>query len=145
MSIFLIGELAARSGLKPQTIRYYERLGILSRPVRTAAGYRRYDERALEELELVKAARSLGFSLNEIKGILGVVRAGPARCSPVLEVARRRLAKLDDVLASLKQTRTALAAAIDRCGPRPCTITLSRLATDVMGHAPQRRAATPAE
>jgi DNA-binding transcriptional MerR regulator len=41
MSTFLIGELAARSGLKPQTIRYYERLGILSRPVRTAAGYRR--------------------------------------------------------------------------------------------------------
>jgi len=145
MSIFLIGELAARSGLKPQTIRYYERLGILSRPVRTAAGYRSYEERALEELELVKAAQwlgfSLSFSLNEIKGILGVVRAGPARCSPVLEVAKRRLAELDDVLASMKQTRTALAAAIDRCGPRPCTITLSRLATDVMGHAPRRRAA----
>jgi len=140
MSIFLIGELAARSGLKPQTIRYYERLGILSRPVRTAAGYRRYDERALEELALVKAARSLGFSLNEVKGILGVVRAGPARCSPVLEVAKRRLAELDDVLASMKQTRTALAAAIERCGPRPCTITLGRLATDVIGHAPRRRA-----
>ena len=77
MSAFLIGELAARSGLKPQTIRYYERLGILSRPVRTAVGYRHYDARALEELELVKAARSLGFSLNEITGILGVVRPGP--------------------------------------------------------------------
>ena len=142
MSALLIGELAARSGLKPQTIRYYERLGVLSRPVRTAAGYRRYDERALEELALVKAARSLGFSLNEVKGILGVVRAGPARCSPVLEVARRRLAELDDVLASMKQTRTALAAAIDRCGPRPCTITLRRLATDVIGHTPRRRAAS---
>jgi DNA-binding transcriptional MerR regulator len=142
MSAFLIGELAARSGLKPQTIRYYERLGILSRPVRTAAGYRRYDERALEELDLVRAARSLGFSLNEVKSILGVVRTGPARCSLVLEVAKRRLAELDDVLASVKQTRTALAAAIDRCGPRPCTITLSRLATDVIGHAPRRRAAS---
>ncbi len=142
MSTFLIGELAARSGLKPQTIRYYERLGILSRPVRTAAGYRRYDERALEELELVKAARSLGFSLNEVKGILAVVRARPAHCSPVLEVARRRLAELDRVLASMKQTRTALAAAIDPCGPRPCTITLSRLATNVIGQTPRRRAAS---
>lgn len=141
MSTFLIGELAARSGLKPQTIRYYERLGILSRPVRTAAGYRRYDERAIEELELVTAARSLGFSLNEVNGILAVVRAGPAHCSPVLEVARHRLAELDQVIASLKQKRTALAAAIDRCGPRPCTITLSRLTTDVIGHAPRRRAA----
>jgi len=142
MSTFLIGELAARSGLEPQTIRYYERRGILSRPVRTAAGYRRYDERAIEELELVKGARSLGFSLNEIKDILGIVRARPARCSPVLQVARRRLAELDDVLASMKRKRTALAAAIDRCGPRPCTITLSRLATDVIGHAPRRRAAS---
>jgi DNA-binding transcriptional MerR regulator len=141
MSALLIGELAARSGLKPQTIRYYERLGILSRPARTAAGYRRYDEQAVEELALVKAARSLGFSLNEVKDILGVVRTGPARCSPVLEVARRRLAELDNVLASMKQTRTALAAAIDRCGPRPCTITLSRLASSVIGQVPRRKAA----
>lgn len=141
MTTFLIGELAGRSGLRPQTIRYYERLGILSRPVRTTGGYRRYDERALEELELVKAARSVGFSLGELKGILGVVRAGPARCLPVLEVARRRLAELDEHLASMKQTRKALAAAIDRCGPRPCTITRSRLAADFIGQR-RRRAAS---
>jgi DNA-binding transcriptional MerR regulator len=111
----------------------------LSRPLRTAAGYRRFDERAIQENELVKAARSLGFSL-EVKGILDVVRAGPARCTPVLEVARRRLAELDDVLASMKRTRTALAAAIDRCGPRPCTISLSQLASGVIGQVRRRRA-----
>jgi len=122
----------------------FSNLGVLSRPLRTAAGYRRFDERAIQEIELVKSARSLGFSLKEVKGILGVVRTGPARCTPVLEAARRRLAELDDVLASMKRTRTALAAAIERCGPRPCTITLSQLASDVIGQARRRRAA-PAE
>ena len=101
--------------------------------MRTASGYRCYDERALQELELVKAARSLGFSLKETKVILDVVRTGPAECSSVLEVARHRLAVLDSLLASLNEKRRRLSAAIERCGPRPCTITLSRLATDVIG------------
>jgi DNA-binding transcriptional MerR regulator len=109
------------------------RLGILSRPLRTTAGYRRYDEWVVEELDLVKAVRSLGFSLKEVKAILGVVRAGPAPCSPVLEVARRRLAEIDDVLAALKRKRTALAAAIVRCVPRPLSDHRKSLATDILG------------
>lgn len=91
----LIGELARRADVKPQTVRYYESLGLLSRAERTPSGYRRYGPRALEELAFVHKAQSLGFSLEEIKQILDLGRRGRAPCSSVLAIAEGHLASLD--------------------------------------------------
>jgi len=65
-----IGELSARSGIPIETIRYYERIGLLPPPNRTASGYRQYDETALKQLRFIKRAQELGFTLREIKDLL---------------------------------------------------------------------------
>ena len=62
----LIGELATRVGVAPPTIRYYESIGLLRPPARTTSGYRRYPERAVEDLVFIRKAQALGFSLDEV-------------------------------------------------------------------------------
>ncbi len=66
MTTFLIGDVAAQTGVPTPTIRYYERLGLLSPAARSRAGYRRYSETAIEELRFVRKAQALGFSLEEV-------------------------------------------------------------------------------
>jgi MerR family transcriptional regulator, copper efflux regulator len=68
----LIGELARQSGVKPDTVRFYERAGLLAAPARTAAGYRVYDGAARERIQFIKRAQALGFSLDEIRRILSL-------------------------------------------------------------------------
>ena len=65
----LIGELARQSGVKPDTVRFYEREGLLAAPARTAAGYRVYDSAARDRIRFIKRAQALGFSLDEIRRI----------------------------------------------------------------------------
>jgi len=68
----LIGELARLAGVKRDAVRFYERSGLLARPVRSANGYRAYDETALARLRFIQKAQSLGFSLDEVKRILSL-------------------------------------------------------------------------
>jgi DNA-binding transcriptional MerR regulator len=114
MATWLIGDLAKRAGVTPQTIRYYERLGLLPRPLRSASGYRRYDERAWRDLAFIKRAQALGFSLEEIKEVLQMARAGRAPCQRVLDLAERHVAELDRRLAELAALRDRLTAALAR-------------------------------
>lgn len=78
-----IGEVAARCGLSRDTLRYYERLGLLPKPLRTSSGYRLYEARIVERLSFIKRAQSFGFTLEEIKHMLslGTADPGPARRS----------------------------------------------------------------
>lgn len=114
MATFRIGELAERAGVTPQTIRYYERLGLLGRAPRSASGYRRYDERAWREVTFIKRAQALGFSLEEIKEILDLARAGRPPCDRVLALATRHLGELERRLVELSALRDRLAAALAR-------------------------------
>ena len=76
----LIGELARQAGVKADTVRFYEKQGLLSKPTRTAAGYRVYDEAALKQLRFIKQAQSLGFSLQEVHRILNLRGEGKTTC-----------------------------------------------------------------
>lgn len=92
-----------------EALRFYERRGLLGRPARTASGYRAYDETVLERLAFIKRAQAIGFSLDEITEILEMRAHGQAPCLEVREVARRKLAELDERLRELRRYRSELA------------------------------------
>lgn len=104
-----IGELAAALGLNPKTIRYYEEIGLLPAPPRTAAGYRLYGEGDAERLRFIGQAKAIGFTLEQIGEILGVRDAGRPPCEHVLSLLDRRLAEVDAQLRTLSDVRHELA------------------------------------
>jgi DNA-binding transcriptional MerR regulator len=108
----LIGELARQAGVKPQTVRYYESLGLLSPAIRSASGYRRYGPAALEELRFIRKAQSLGFSLDDVRQILQMARAGRPPCSEVLSIAEGHLSELDRRIEQLTHLRDDLGRAV---------------------------------
>ncbi len=104
-----IGDVAKRTGIGIETLRFYERSGLLSRPARTEGGYRLYDTEALDTLDFIKRAQALGFTLDEIKRLITESRAGQSPCAEVREVVRQRLAELDEKMAQMQRYRDELA------------------------------------
>jgi DNA-binding transcriptional MerR regulator len=104
-----IGEVARASGLGVETLRFYERRGLLGRPRRTAANYRVYDESVLERLAFIRRAQAIGFSLDEIQTIIAESEDGRRPCGHVRELARRKLTELDERLRELRRHRTEIA------------------------------------
>lgn len=98
----LIGQLAKRAGVKSDSVRFYERSGLLTRPARKSNGYRAYDETALTRLSFIKKAQSLGFSLDEIKRILSLRGRGQATCRCVVAMAE---ATLEETERKLRENR----------------------------------------
>ena len=112
MSGLLIGDVAERTGLSAPTIRYYESIGLLAPPPRSATGYRRYTETTVEELRFIKKAQGLGFSLEEIGEILKLSRAGDTPCAHVLDLAHRHLRAVEDRIEQLTRFRDQLAGEV---------------------------------
>ncbi|MFN2507314.1 MAG: heavy metal-responsive transcriptional regulator [Chthoniobacterales bacterium] len=110
----LIGKLAASAGIKPDSVRFYERSGLLPKPSRTASGYRVYDESAVTQLRFIKKAQSLGFSLDEVKRILHLQGQGNITCRSVLAMAKATLDETENKLRELQQFRDALSANVKR-------------------------------
>jgi len=104
-----IGELAARFGLNPKTIRYYEEIGLLPRADRSGSGYRRYDKRDVERLGFIRRAKTLGLSLDEIRDILSVQQEGSPPCGQVLDLIDTKISAIDRRMAELQAFRTELA------------------------------------
>ena len=103
-----IGEVAEASGVGVETLRFYERRGLLGRPRRTASNYRLYDEEVIERLAFIRRAQSIGFSLDEIQTIIAESEGGRLPCKHVRELARGKLAELDARLAELRRHRKEL-------------------------------------
>src|SRR5688572_7789287 len=101
MAGLLIGDVSKRTGVSTPTIRYYEDIGLLPSPVRSGGGYRRYSDATVEELQFIRKAQALGFSLDEIKEILRLSRSGKAPCAHVLSMAHKHLAAVDDRIRQL--------------------------------------------
>lgn len=112
MPTLQIGNVAERTGVSVATIRYYESIGLLPRPARSAAGYRRYTVATVDELCFIRKAQALGFSLEEIAEILKVSRTGQAPCAQVLDLARQHLAAVEQRIRQLHRFRKQLAAEI---------------------------------
>jgi DNA-binding transcriptional MerR regulator len=104
----LIGDLAKLAGVKTDTIRFYEKRGLLPKPGRAVSGYRAYDERSLKQLRFIKQAQSLGFSLDEIRRILDLRGQGGETCRCVIKIAEATLEETETRLAELQAFRDSL-------------------------------------
>ncbi len=104
-ALLFIGRLAEVTGVTTDTIRYYERLGLLPKPTRTPAGYRQYPEGVVNRLSLVRNAQRFGFSLTEIASFLRTREAGGRPCQDVRAAAQRMLDAVDAEIAELLSTR----------------------------------------
>lgn len=111
-----IGDLAGRTGTKVETIRYYERIGILPAPERTTGNYRSYAPEHLGRLSFIRRARDLGFSLEEVRHLLSLAGHRNRSCRSVDAIARKHLAHVDRKIADLRALRRELGSIIDRCG-----------------------------
>ncbi len=110
-----IGELAQRAGLGAETLRYYERLGLLSPAERTASSYRLYAPEALERLDFIRRAQALGFSLAQIGELLALHARPEGDMGAVRAVAAQRLAEIDAKMDDLQRMRAGLQALLTAC------------------------------
>jgi Cu(I)-responsive transcriptional regulator len=114
-STFSIGELARQTGTKVETIRYYERIGLLLSPARTGGNYRAYARSHLERLSFVRRGRDLGFSLDEVRQLLRLSDDREQSCADVDRIARLHLREVERKLADLKSLRAELRHMVDHC------------------------------
>jgi len=110
-----IGKVARGAALAVDTVRYYEREGLLNKPARTAAGYRYYSSDAVARLRFIRQAKDLGFSLSEIKELLALRVAPGKSCADVRAHAEHKIADVDRRIASLKRVRGALMKLASAC------------------------------
>ena len=104
-----IGEVAKLSGFSIETLRFYEKRGLLGRPARTQSGYRLYDESVIERLSFIKKAQTLGFSLDEILALIKIKSEGHSPCDEVRSLVRTRLEELTVHIEELIEYRDELA------------------------------------
>ncbi len=121
--VMRIGQLARRSGLAPSAIRYYEQLGLLPPPGRTASGYRSYGGDAADRLAFIRSAQAVGLTLAEVRQVLGVRDAGEPPCQVVTELIDRRHAEVRARIAELRALERELSELRERAKglePRDC-------------------------
>ncbi len=108
-------ELAGRAGVNAETLRYYERRGLLESPPRTPGGYRDYPVAAVELLRFIKRAQELGFSFDEVEELVHLDRGGPQSCDSARAVALARKADLEQRIADLQRMSDSLGDLIATC------------------------------
>ena len=108
-----IGEVSRRSGASIDTLRYYERLRLLPRTRRSSGGFRLFTAEHVERVQFIKQAQDLGFSLEEIKGLLAT--GGAEECRRVRDLLQRKLTELDDRLKAMKGFRRVQARQLTEC------------------------------
>jgi MerR family transcriptional regulator, mercuric resistance operon regulatory protein len=113
-----IGEVASRAGVNIETLRYYERRGLLPEPDREASGYRRYQDESVRVVRFIKRAQELGFSLADIEELLRLADGGPASCREVRELAAAKIAEVERRIESLEAMRRSLVALVKTCHRR---------------------------
>lgn len=110
-----IGRLAKHTGTKVETIRYYERLGLWAAPARSAGGYRLYGTEHLKRLNFIRRARSLGFSIGEVRTLLRLTDERKRPCTEVRIVAEAHLRDVHAKIADLRAMERVLKATVARC------------------------------
>ncbi len=114
-----IGELATTAGVTPDTIRYYEREGLLPSPPRTESGYRDYGPGVMEDLLFIKKAQALGLKLSAVREVLEISSGGKPPCEHVRATISARLAEVERRLRELRALRLTLREALERVDRAP--------------------------
>ena len=113
--VFHIGELAEKCNVNKETIRYYERLGLIPKPSRTESGYRIYTEKTVNRLNFIKRIQELGFTLNEIDKLLGVVDRDEAKCRDMYDFTVYKIEDIQRKIQDLKRIEQILIDLKERC------------------------------
>lgn len=115
MQTITIGRLAKAAGVGVETVRFYERKGLMDAPARKASGYRQYDARAVERIRFIRSAQQVGFTLNEIHELLDLRDDKDARRGDVRERASAKIVDINEKLRELTAMRTALSTLLASC------------------------------
>ena len=110
-----IGEVAKRSDVGVETIRYYEREGLLAEPERRPSGYRQYDESVVARLQFIRRTKELGFTLAEIKEFLGLWFDANTRCEHVRARAEQKVVDIEEKARTLQKMKRSLKKVISEC------------------------------
>lgn len=109
------GQLALRAGVNVETLRYYERRGLLEAPARLPSGYRAYDDEAVRIIRFIKRAQELGFTLAEVETLLELAAGGPDTCDAAQSLAGNRIADLDRRIEMMRRMRDSLERLVATC------------------------------
>jgi len=110
-----IGEMGKATSTKIETIRYYEKIGLLPKPARTSSNYRDYGPAELGRLSFIRRSRDLGFSLDQVRALLGLSDDKSCDCAGIDRIANQHLVEVDRKIADLQALRRELKAVIDSC------------------------------
>lgn len=121
MNGLTIGEVASEAGVHIETLRYYERRGILPRPPRTASGYRAFSDDDVRRVRFIKRAQALGFSLREVEELLALRARSGRSCANVQVKAQSKIADIEVKLQQLSAMRDALTRLVATCARRGAT------------------------
>ena len=104
-----------QSGVSVETIRFYEKEGLIEKPERKESGYRQFNEEAIKRLAFIRKAKSLGFTLNEIQELLSLKSNGSGDCENVKQLAGEKLIDIEQKINSLKRMKRVLNNLVDQC------------------------------
>lgn len=110
-----IGQLSAQTHCKIETIRYYERIGLLSPPARSSGGYRLYHEDHLKRLLFIRRCRALGFSIDDIRVLLSLVDGNKYTCNDIKSITMAHVASIRQKIADLKKLEKSLTLIASQC------------------------------
>lgn len=113
--MFQVGEVSRRLGLNPQTLYFYERIGLMPSPKRTAAGYRLYEQPDLDRLAFITQAKALGLSLDDIKDLLMLQDGQQLSCQDVYDRLLKKVQHIDDMINQLQTLKAQLNPLLDQC------------------------------
>lgn len=109
------GTVARRTGCNPETVRYYEKIGLLPEPLRTDGGYRQYETGHEQRLRFILRGRELGFSIDDLKSLLALVDRHAVSCGEVERLARKHLESVHSKIADLRRMGRSLGRTIHAC------------------------------
>ena len=118
MNSLTIGQLAKIAGVGVETVRFYERKGLLAEPNRRPSGYRQYGEEVVNRLRFIKRAKELGFTLNEIKELLSLRLDPTTTCADVKERAEEKIDDIEAKIRTLRRMKNALVKVTKACSGR---------------------------
>lgn len=116
--MYTIGQIAQRAGVTKETIRYYEREGLVEEPPRRKSGYRQYSDEAIERIKFIKRIQELGFSLKEVKQILTMVENDTDSCTNLSQLTRQKMAAIQEKIEHLEKSKAVLKKMTQACTGR---------------------------
>ena len=110
-----IGEVAKNSHVGVETVRFYEREGLISMPKRSVSGYRQYSESVIKQIQFIQHAKTLGFSLKEIRELIKLKNTRDARCKSIKATAKAKIADIQEKIDALERMKIALQPLVAQC------------------------------